>query len=143
MSGLMLETRFRKPQSISTEDRRKIIEKIINYLSQRQEIIFAYLYGSFGRDEEFFRDIDIALFVKESILEFDFESDISYELTIITGQQVEVRVINKAPVSFQMAVLRAGKFIFSQDEEKRTDFIQYVGKRYIDYSHLREIAIKS
>jgi hypothetical protein len=124
-------------------NRRKIIEKITDYLSQKQEVIFAYIYGSFVRDKEAFRDIDIALFVKEPVYKFTFESDISYELTTIIGYQVEVRVINNAPVYFQMAVLQKGKVIFSQDEDKRTDFIQNVGKRYFDYAHLREIAINS
>lgn len=137
----MLENRFRKPNSVNLTKREEIIGRIKDCLSLNRGIIFAYLYGSFVRDEPF-RDIDVALFIKEPLQDyFNLESDLSYELTTITGYQVEVRIINKAPVALQMAVLREKKLLFSRDEEKRTDFIQDVGKRYIDYSHLREIAM--
>lgn len=137
----MLENRFRKPNSVNLTKREEIIGRIKDCLSLKRGIIFAYLYGSFVRDEPF-RDIDVALFIKEPLQDyFSLESDLSYELTTITGYQVEVRIINKAPVALQMAVLREKKLLFSRDDEKRTDFIQDVGKRYIDYSHLREIAM--
>ncbi|MEW5767999.1 MAG: nucleotidyltransferase domain-containing protein [bacterium] len=137
----MLEDRFRKPNFLSLAEREKIVEKIKDYLSQKEKIVFASLYGSFVRDEPF-RDIDIALLIKEPIQDcLGLESDLSYEMTSVTGYPAEVRIINKAPVALQMAVLRERKLLFSRDEEKRTDFIQDVGKRYIDYSHLREMAM--
>lgn len=138
---MIVENRFRKLNFLSTSQKEELIKKIRNYLSQKKDIVFAYIYGSFV-NKRGFRDIDIALFMKEPIEAFELETDFSYELTTIIGYPVEVRIINNAPVSFQMAVLRMKEVVFSRDEGKHTDFIQDVGKRYIDYSHLREIAVR-
>ena len=63
----------------------------------------------------------------------------SAELTSATGFEVEVKVINDAPVAFQMTVLMDGVLLFSRNEVKRTDFIEDVGRRYIEYAHFRNI----
>lgn len=137
----MLENRFRTPVFLNPFEKKEVVEEIKDYLFKREgDIIFAYLYGSFIKDEAF-RDIDVALFMKEPITDiFNIESDLSYELSTITNFSIEVRIINMAPVALQMAALRANYLLFSKDESIRTDFIQDVGKRYIEYSHLREMA---
>ncbi len=136
----MFEERFCEPKFITPQEREKITKMIKGYLSKRKEVLFAYLYGSFIRKEPF-RDIDIALFMKQPLKNYlEIESDLSYELTIITGYKVEVKIINSAPVALQMAVLRECGLLTSRDDDKRTDFIQNVSKRYIEYSYLREMA---
>ncbi len=111
---------------------------IKNFLLKRDDIIFVYLYGSFV-EGCFFRDIDVALFMREPKNELELESDLSYELTERTGYPVDVRIINNAPVSFQMSVLRNDVLLIRNDEALRTDFIEKIGRKYRDYSHLRNI----
>ena len=107
-------------------------------LSKKEAVIFAYLHGSCAEGGSF-RDIDVATFVSEHCREIEIESDLSYELTEKTSYPVEVKVINKAPVAFQMAVLRKGIVLFSRSEVVRTDFIEDVSKRYREYTRFRDI----
>ena len=131
------EKRFRPLYEMGPEEKNNLVLKIKDCLLQYQQIVFACLHGSFIKSDKF-RDIDIAVFTctKE---DFFFESDLSYELSSLTGFDAEVRIMNGAPVAFQMAVLMEGLLLFSRDEETRTDFIEEVGKRYREYAHFRNI----
>ena len=131
------EKRFQPLHEIESEKKDSLIGKIKDYLLQKENIVFACLHGSFIKSEKF-RDIDIAIFTSEK-KDFYFESDCSAELSVLTGFDAEVRIINGAPVAFQMAVLRDGLLLFSRDEEIRTDFIEDVGKRYREYAHFRNV----
>ncbi len=110
-------------------------------LSQDPGIIFAYLHGSFINNDSF-RDIDVGIYIRTR-KDFFFESELSHELSGLTGHEVEVKVINTAPVAFQMAVIREGKLLFSADDDVRTGFIEEVGRRYREYSHFRNIFMEA
>lgn len=138
----MIETRFLKKQYIDTATRELIIAVLKEEFSKNDAVVFAYLHGSCAEGGSF-RDIDIAAFVNRHCREIEFESDLSYELTEKTSYPVEVVVINKAPVAFQMAVLRKGIVLFSRSEDVRTDFIEDVSKRYIEYTRFRDIFLEA
>jgi len=126
------------PKRVATQaERERLMQAIVGRLSRETDILFAYLHGSFAAGEAF-RDIDIGVVVgKEKDL--SFESDLSYELSSALGQEVEVRMINDAPVAFQMAVLTGSILLVSNDDAARTDFIENVGRRYREYAHFRNI----
>ena len=136
----MIESRFLKKQHIDTATRERIIKVIKEGLSKNEAVIFAYLHGSFAEGGSF-RDIDVATFVGEQGREIEIESDLSYELSEKTFYPVDVKVINKAPVAFQMAVLRKGIVLLSRSELVRTDFIEDVSKRYLEYTRFRDILL--
>ena len=131
------EKRFQPSHSLGPEEKNRVVGKIKDHLLQYVDIAFACVHGSFVNSDTF-RDIDIAVFTSAE-QDFYFESDLSYELSSLTGFDSEVRIINKAPVAFQMAVLKDGLLLFSRDEEARTDAIENVGKRYREYAHFRNI----
>lgn len=134
----MREKRFFKLNKVDKETRQRIVEDLNGRLSSIKGLVFAYLHGSFAEGGNF-RDIDIAIYTSFPARELEFESDLSYELTEKTGYPVEIKVINKAPVAFQMAVLRKGRVLFSTSDEIRTDFIENAGRRFREYIHFRNI----
>ena len=77
-------------------------------LLQEPDILFAYLHGSFLTGESF-RDIDVGILTGVA-KDLSFESDLSFELSTALGYEIDVRVMNDAPVAFQMAALRNGGF---------------------------------
>lgn len=105
-------------------------------LSKREEITFAYLYGSF-LSANWFRDIDIAVFVdekrvsKEESLEYGIA--LSLELEKELHLPVDVKLLNYAPLSFKYEVTK-GEVIFSRDEEARFSFLEEIWHRYLDYA---------
>jgi hypothetical protein len=136
----MLEKRFYKENKIDEKKREQIIRRIKDYFLDKDDVVFAYLHGSFIESRSF-KDIDIAILVKNPVHEIELESDLSYELTDKTGYPVEVRIINNASIAFQMAVLRKGRLLVSKTDNVRTDFIETTSRRYREYSHFRNLIL--
>jgi len=135
------EKRFVPGRKTPAVEREKLVRAIKDRLLQEPDILFAYLHGSF-LTEESFRDIDIGVLtcVPKGL---SFESDLSFELSKALGYDIDVRVINDAPVAFQMAVLRDGRLLLSQNDDVRADFIEKVGRRYRGYAHFRNVFMEA
>jgi len=117
-----------------------IIDSVRKALAEMKETLFAYLHGSFLEGGAF-RDIDIGVYTSCKVDTLKYESDVSFAMSEKIGYPVEVRIINDAPVAFQMAVLRKGAVLKDTDREIRTDFIEDVGRRYREYGHFRNILL--
>ena len=130
--------RIKKYQACETK-RNEIIEKINLVLKTKAEIDFAFLYGSF-QNEPYFRDIDIGIFVNnlDSSEYWNYECDLSQKIENVleTSYPVEIKVINKAPLSFCFNVIR-GKLLFARDEAFLVDFMIGTARDYLDIAPLR------
>ena len=117
--------------SIGEHEKGEITRLIKKFLMGREEVLFAYLHGSFLSGP--FRDIDIAVYI-------DGERDVFYELELEgeleerLGFPVDVRVLNNAPISFRFKVLK-GELLFSRDEEKRCEFESRTMGEYHDFKY--------
>ncbi|MFN3740022.1 MAG: nucleotidyltransferase domain-containing protein [Thermodesulfovibrionales bacterium] len=105
------------------------------YFEPRKEIIFAYIHGSFVEDLSY-RDIDIALYLDESIVPEEEQLDYCLELgaraEINTGiMPLDIKPLNHAPWGFRYYATK-GMLLFSKDEELRTEFLEETWKRYFD-----------
>jgi len=138
--NILLEKRFFKENKIDEKRKKQIIRRIKDHFLDKDDVVFAYLHGSFIESRGF-KDIDIGIFVKNPVHEIELESDLSYELTDKTGYPVEVRIINNASIAFQMAVLRKGRLLLSRADDVRTDFIENTSRRYREYSHFRNLIL--
>lgn len=135
------EKRFLPKHIAGPEEKERLSKELSAGLSHEPGILFVYLYGSFVTGEAF-RDIDVGLYTYDR-KDFSYESDLSFELSKAIGHEVEVKVINDAPVAFQMAVISEGRLLFSGDDDVRTDFIEDVGRRYREYAHFRTIYLEA
>ena len=131
------EPRFIKPVSLCPEERQRITESVHSFLVSFEDIVFAYIYGSFARGEPM-RDLDVALYTTEE-KDFLFAIDIAALLRRDTGFEVDVTVMNHAPVALQFAILRDGLLLFSKDEARRTALIEKVSRQYREYAHFRDL----
>lgn len=111
------EAKFKKPQSLSSEEREKLINKIKNLLQQREDILFAYLFGSFAGGGPF-RDIDIAIWGRAP-----FTLGALFELNELLEKELFSR----------------GILPFSRDEELRTDLIERCSRLYPEYVFFRRL----
>lgn len=139
LSLAIMEERF----ELSSDEIEEIKQKIISFLSEHEEISFAYLHGSFGKLP--FKDIDIGAFctIPEDAV-FDFEIKMSSDLEIASGYPVDFKVINYAPIGFQFSVINEGILLYERDRNLRLDFVEDVGMKYMDYhefskSYFREL----
>ena len=76
---------------------------------------------------------------KEAIhLEFEIES----ELENAVHFPVDVRILNRSPLSFRYNVFKEGTLLFSKDELTRSDFISLTMVMYHDFNFYRKRYMK-
>jgi predicted nucleotidyltransferase len=131
------EPRFIRPVSLCPEEQQRIAQRVRSLLASSEDIVFAYIYGSFARGEPV-RDLDVALYTTED-KDFLFAMDVAALLRRETGFEVDVTVMNHAPVALQFAILRDGLLLFSNDEALRTALIERVSRQYREYTHFRDL----
>lgn len=105
-------------------------------LRAREEVVFAYLHGSFIT-EEAFRDVDLALYVATKpgwdMSLRRYEIDIGVELTSKMRAPIDVRVLNDAPLAFRYHVLK-GRLLFTRDDEFLDVFRARTWDDYFDFA---------
>jgi uncharacterized protein len=136
-----------KNRSLDEAGRNSILKSVAEFLADRYpEILAAYVFGSFARDQTF-GDLDIAVLLATSPAEpLKFELTLEGNLEKLVHIPVDMRVLNRAPQPFQYNVIREGKLILDRDPNRRAAFEGNVVKQYLDFSRfrrrsLREIAI--
>jgi predicted nucleotidyltransferase len=124
----------------------EIIGILSQTLSQKNEILFAYLHGSF-LESKTFQDIDVAVYLEETtkhdinIIEYEIALSLLVEKQL--RMAADVKALNWAPLSFRYNVSR-GLLLLSRDELKREDFLCATWMEYFDFlpiskAYVREV----
>ena len=113
------------------KERILLLERLASRLKADPEILFAYVYGSFIK-REFFKDLDVAVWLKNLSKAFSYVVDFSARLEIELGVPVDVQVLNEAPLPFKFHVLTEGKLLCSEDEVFRVKLVDEVIRNYLD-----------
>jgi predicted nucleotidyltransferase len=127
----------------SAADQSALVERLASALAPRQEVVFAYLHGSFAEGLPF-HDIDVAVFLEPAPAEdraFYAAAALAEDLTDTLGVQVDVQILNRAPLAFKHAALQ-GRPILVRDELRLADYIERVSMEYIDYAELRQAHLR-
>ena len=127
-----------KKNRIKNYQRQQVVNKISSYLMERHEEIMAvYLFGSFNAAEAF-SDIDLAILADSPLDDpLFFEINLETELEKIIKYPVDVRILNKAPLSFCREVIRSGKVIVDRRPNLRADFQGKILNQYSDFRPFR------
>lgn len=136
----MKEKRHKK---ISPAGKMAIENNIKIVLEKHPEIVFAYIHGSFAKQEDF-KDIDVAVSLKDIP-----SSPLQYELALeaklmaaVAHYPVDVRVLNASPVSFKYNVIRGGVLLLVRDDDLRADFQEATLFTYFDFAPYRNMYLK-
>jgi hypothetical protein len=82
-----------RPRATTTDEREQLVQEIVPLLRAREEVIFAYLHGSFITREAF-RDVDLALYVTAtSVLNMNlrrYEVDTGVDFTVNIGWRLRL-----------------------------------------------------
>lgn len=123
--------------------RETISAQIVRVLSTFPEVELGYLFGSFLEREDF-RDIDVALWFAESpgspaaLRRLALRIGRELEKVMTPRREVDVRVLNVAPIAFQHGVVKQGKPVFVRDEVGRVRYEVAVLGAYLDYRETLE-----
>lgn len=122
--------------------REDIIAALRETLERRDEILFAYVFGSFVEESKF-RDLDVGVFVTDPapVAEnFTYTIRLSLELEKRTGYPVDAILMNSAPDHLIHSISK-GMLVVNGDETFREEFIAAAWSRYIDFRPMRRQAV--
>ncbi len=123
-----------KTHTATPDEKKKIISVIKSFLEKHDEIIFAYVFGSFVDNEmPFFRDIDIGIYVRDykdsDWHKFEIDLPLVLEKSFEYKYPIDVNVINDADIFLIKNVIH-GELLFVKDEDLWAEFVVYHGKIY-------------
>ncbi len=125
---------------LSPEERSQIRDQLAAELSKHPDVLFAYVYGSFV-DSDAFHDVDVGIYLSGSTVNADVAVQSSQRLSSTIRLPVDVRILNRAPISFRFHVLR-GERLLSRDDDLLSDIIEDTARRYLDIAPLLRHAAK-
>jgi predicted nucleotidyltransferase len=127
-------------RDLTVPDRERIIKEISRCLSSFDDLLLGYLYGSFLVRSDF-HDIDVGLVVSGErkpyeLFRYAMEIASDLERCITPRYEVDLRILNTAPVEFQYEVVKTGRVVFARDESLRIAFEADVLSKYLDLKPL-------
>ena len=125
--------------TLSRSEKEKVIQIISSHFFQQYDEIFSvYIFGSFI-SERHFSDIDIGIITAMDLSKpLDFELKLENRLEKLIKYPVDVRILNRAPISFSQNVFRTGRVIIDKNPNMRADFEGRILKQYFDFSPFQQ-----
>jgi predicted nucleotidyltransferase len=125
--------------TLSRSEKETVIQIISSYFFQQyDEILAVYIFGSFI-SERHFSDIDIGIITAMDLSKpLDFELKLENRLEKLIKYSVDVRILNRAPISFSQNVFRTGRVIIDKNPNMRADFEGRILKQYFDFSPFQQ-----
>jgi hypothetical protein len=123
------------------DSRSGMLEKMRQILSTHDEIVAAYLFGSYAKGHaRSDSDIDVGLLLSDNV-QFGVLYPVQVARELKDGcqirQDIDVRILNKGTLRFLHQVLK-GKLLFSRDDKKRIEFETSAIDRYLDFKPFLE-----
>ena len=117
---------------------RRLLARLASALETRDEVLDAYLFGSHARGQARPRsDVDVAVYIDEGRARdgvWGYRAQLATELMgALRTNDVDVVVLNRAPILLYHRVLRDGVRLFSRDLRATTTRAGQALSRYFDF----------
>lgn len=121
-----------------------LLQSISADLMKKEEILFAYSFGSFKDYDENvgFRDIDIAVYFSSEEDPLSKSLSIGADLSSKHHLPIDCVPLNEASLYFRYRIFREGIELFCKDESQRDEIIEKTVTEALDYMPLRAEAIR-
>lgn len=120
-----------KYYKLTEAEKTEIINALRTGLLREEDIIFAYLHGSF-LEQDRFKDVDVAVWAKGEADPLHYAVDISVEVGARLGFSLDIHALNDVPLPIRYRVLAKGKPIFCRDENLRWRLVDETIRQYLD-----------
>ena len=117
-----------------------LIPKALTYLQSMPDVLFAYLFGSFGRGKQLpLSDVDIAVYLKEPTVVREKKMEILGALIdILQTDEIDLVVLNSAPLPLRMRILESKRVIVDREPFVRHHYESLTMREYFDFSVLEK-----
>ena len=122
-----------------------ILTELKNYFSNRTDVAFSFLYGSYARGTAHSEsDIDIAVYFYpaerhpveyEEDVYYDGEHEIWADLEELQGKEVELLVLNRVSASVSASAIRGTPLVIN-DWKLYLDYMEIVTREAEDYAQM-------
>lgn len=114
-----------------------IIDRAREILKDFPQVAGAYLFGSILGGCRPDSDIDLGLILEAGIGPESYEGDkleaaISIQLSPIGGHAFDIVILNPDKPLFAFKAISGGRLIYSRNQDRVEDVIEYVSRRYAD-----------
>jgi len=132
-------------QGTRNTDLRRTLANARSCMEGWPQVLFGFVFGSTARAEARpDSDLDVAVFLDQATAKTscgDFHVAFLTELLQCLGRNdVDLVILNQAPIVLRHRVLRDGRLVFSRNEARRVAFTVDTLQRYVDTAPLRKIA---
>ena len=119
------------------------IPGLISRISKDKEIVALFSFGSLARgDLKPLSDLDFGILVSPGL---DRKQKFDKHLELIgvfndhfETDEVDLVLMNDAPVRFSHSIIKSGKLLFCSDSGVLKDFIEKTVKLYLDFRYFRD-----
>lgn len=119
-------------------ERNEILSEIKNFLNSRDDVLLAFVFGSFIEDRQTEEsDIDIAILFKQRP-DFSTLTEIIDTLSGIAKREADIVVLNDSSPIIRMQVLKKGRLIKKINDSVYNDFFTRTIKEYDDLKRIRK-----
>ncbi len=124
-------------------DRATLIARCAALFTAEPHVVVAYLFGSYARDQAGpLSDVDIAVLVDEGVAEADYLDERLRLMGAVTDalefDDVDVVVLNQAPLALAYRVLRDGVVLACRDRDRRVQYTARIVSLYLDFKPVIE-----
>jgi predicted nucleotidyltransferase len=116
----------------------QIVETASAHFSSREDILFAYLFGSHAKGvATHMSDIDIAVYSLAEKFDSDSKLTLLHALSeSLETEKLDLVLLNTAPITLAFKVLEHHVMLIDRDPFKRHRFESLVMRMYFDFSYL-------
>ena len=116
------------------EDIHRQLDLLADLFMEDPNIIFAYLFGGVARDKRGpLSDVDLGIYVR-NIKRLDFLSSFSEISRILGTDEIDLVVLNSAPISFAGRILRNRKILIDKDPFLRHQYESRILREFFDFT---------
>jgi len=119
---------------------KKIVRITSEYFAKRDDIIFAYLFGSYAKEKQtHLSDIDIAVYIREKKGISDKKLKILMDLSkLLKTDDIDLVILNEAPISLLTKILAHKIILNDKSPTIRYSFESLNMRMGFDFSYLEK-----
>jgi len=130
-------------KTLIKQDVLKLIPKVEIYLKSREDIQFAYLFGSFARDKVTpLSDVDVAVYLTGDDISDKRLEILGDLIDILKTDKIDLVILNIAPLSLQMKILQNKRLLADNAPFVRHAYESMTIRTYFDYSKIENSILK-
>lgn len=112
-----------------------IKEKLQDYFISNNDIIAAYIFGSYFTEyKRTDSDMDFAIYFEKELTLLEISSIEAAISILLNFEKIDVLQLNDSPIKIRFKAISQGNLIYEKDSDKLSNFLEQAFDFYQDYS---------